>query len=163
MTERFVERRDIRTFPPALIVGNRVWTDHGYQNHGPLEGPKVDIAPDQGGTITAVEKPYHTMDHVLYAVRWDNEQVSKHYEKELFCIGRFQSRKEFEKAITPIGTAELTVGPAGGFRNARFEVEYDGQPQTAEVQDRRLWLECVEPLVRKSGLTISTTKLRRGE
>jgi hypothetical protein len=163
MTERFVERRDIQKFPPALIVGSRVWTDQGYQNHGPLEGPKVDIAPGQSGTITAVEKPYLTMDHLLYAVRWDNGQVSKHYSKELFCIGPFQNRGEFEKAINPTGTVELTVGPAGGFRNARFDLEYNGQSQTAEVADRRLWLECVEPLVRKSGLQISTTKLRRGE
>ena len=161
MAERLVERRDIQTFPPALTVGSRVWTDQGYQNHGPIEGPKSDIAPGQGGTITAVEKPYLTMDHLLYAVQWDNGQVSKHYGKELFCIGPFQNRREFEKAIKPAGTVELTVGPAGGFRNARFDLEYDGQFQTVEVADRRLWLGCVEPLVRNAGLKISTTKLRR--
>jgi hypothetical protein len=44
-----------------------------------MEGPKIDIAPNMGGTITGTEKPYLTMDQLLYTVRWDNGQVSKHY------------------------------------------------------------------------------------
>jgi hypothetical protein len=153
-----MKRRDSHTFPPTLIVGNRVWTKQGYPDHGPLEGPKVDIAPNQGGTIAAVHETYYSS---LYEVRWDNGQVSKHYERELFCIGRFQRRAEFERAIKPTGAVELTVGPRDGFREARFEVEYDGQHQTAEVDDRRLWLECIEPLVRKLRLKLEKTKLKK--
>ena len=150
-------------FPPTLAAGNRVWTDHGFQDHGPSEGPRVDIAANQGGIVTHTEKPYHTMDQLLYVVRWDNGEVSKHYDKELFCIGHFQNRGDFEAAIRPTGEVSLTVGPAGGFRNAEFELEYDGHAQTAEVTDRRLWLECIEPVVKRLGLKISTTKLKRGE
>jgi len=159
-----MEKQNIQqTFPPTLIAGNRVWTERGYQNHGPREGPKIDVASNQGGTITDVHERQFITGYVLYAVRWDNGQVSKHYDNELFCIGSSQDRAEFESAIKPTETVELTVGPAGGFRKARLELEYDGQPQTAEVQDRRLWLEYVEPIVRKLGLNISTTKLKRGE
>ena len=155
-------RQDTDTFPPTLAVDNRVWTENGYQNHGPQEGPKVNIAGTQGGTIVKLEKPYGTMDQLLYTVRWDNGQVSKHYEKELFCIGPFQSRAEYEGAIKPIGDIELTVGPAGGFRSARFELEYDGEIQKANVQNRKLWLECIEPLVKKRTLKITETKLKKG-
>jgi hypothetical protein len=158
-----MELQDTQTFPPELIVGSRVWTELGYRDHGPIEGPKVEIVPRQGGTISHVVKPYYTMDRLLYTVCWDNGLVSKHYENELFCIGRFRNRVEFEMAIKPKGEVELTVGPAGGFRNARFEVEYDGQVQTAEVHDRRLWLECIEPLSTKLRLNIKKTKLKKGE
>jgi hypothetical protein len=148
-----------QTFPPTLVVGSRVWTSNGYNDHGPVDGPKIDIAPNQGGTITATQKPYFTMDDLLYSVRWDNGQESKHYYRELFSIGRFQSRVEFEQAIKPFGVAELTLGPAGGFRHARFELEYDGKHQTVEIYNRDLWIECVEALVKKAGCTISTTRL----
>lgn len=148
-----------QSFPPPLIVGNRVWTEEGYANHGPIDGPKLNIAPSQGGTISAIEKPYYTMDHLLYSVLWDNGQRSKHYDKELFCIGRFQNRKEFEHAINSIGRAELSVGPAGGFRYVSLDLEFDGKHQTVELRDRNLWIGCIEPIARSSGCTILTTKL----
>lgn len=156
-----MEERARQTFPPTLIVGNRVWTVAGYHDHGPIEGPKVDIAPNQGGTIAATQKPYSTMDHLLYKVLWDNGQLSKHYDKELFCIGRFQNRAEFEQAIKLVGAVELTIGPSGGFRYVRFELEFDGQHQTVELGDRNLWMDCIEPIAGKSGCIISTTKLPR--
>lgn len=62
-------------FPPQLEVGGRVWTTDGYTDHGPLEGPKIDITPNMGGTITAIERPYMTIDVLLYVVKWDNGQV----------------------------------------------------------------------------------------
>lgn len=80
-------------FPPPLAADVRVWTEHGYDNYGPLEGLKVNIARRQGGVITAAEQPYRTMDQLLYIVRWDNGQTSKHYAKGLFCVGRFQTHK----------------------------------------------------------------------
>jgi hypothetical protein len=93
-----MEERVPPIFPPPLIVGNRVWTVEGYHHHGP-KGLKVDIAPNQGGTIIGTEKPYYTMDQMLYKVHWDNGQLSKHYYKGLFCIGRLQNRAEFDEAI----------------------------------------------------------------
>ena len=156
-----MEIRENSTFPPKLIVGNRVWTASGYRDHGPEYGPKVDIAPNQGGTITASQENGYTkiIGDLLHTVRWDNGQVSKHYSRELFRIGRFQSRTEFEQAIKPAGVAELTIGPAGAFRHVRLELDYDGKHQTAELYDQAFWAECVEPIVKKSGCTISITRL----
>jgi hypothetical protein len=163
MLSRIDAARAEPKFPPTLAAGSRVWTEHGFQGLGPREGPKVDIAANQGGTIAHTEKPDHTRDQLLYVVRWDNGQVSKHYDKDLFCIGHFQCRAEFEAAIKPTGDVRLTVGPAGGFRNAEFELEYDGHAQTAEVDDRWLWFECIEPIVKKLGLKISPNRLpKRG-
>ncbi len=155
-----MDEQDAGRFPPLLIVGNRVWTDDGYPNHGPMEGPKVDIAPNQGGTITEIGHGGHfTTGSTLYSVRWDNGQTSKHYRIELLCIGRFQTRAEFEATIKLKGPVELTLGPGGGFRNACFELEYDGQLQKAILEDERMWRECVEPVVRRSRRKIKTTKL----
>jgi len=153
--------RENPTFPPRLIVGNRVWTTSGYRDHGPEYGPKVDIAPNQGGTITASQENAYTkiIGDLLHTVLWDNGQVSKHYPKEILCVGRFKSRREFEDAIQPTGVAELTVGPAGGFRHVRLELEYDGKQQSVELSDGVFWQEFVEPIVKKFGCTISTTRL----
>jgi len=149
------------TFPPRLVVGSRVWTMNGYRNHGPEYGPKVDIGPNQGGTITASQETVYTriIGGLLHSVRWDDGRESKHYSRELFCIGRFRSRTEFEQAISPSGVAELTVGPAGGFRHVLVELEYDGQRQIVKLFDRMFWQECLEPIVKKSGCGISTVRL----
>jgi len=156
-----MEKREIPDFPPRLIVGNRVWTTTGYRDHGPESGPKVDIAPNQGGTIAASQENSYTniIGDLLHTVQWDNGQVSKHYSSKLFCVGRFQSRTDFELAIKPAGVAELTIGPAGGFRRVRLELEYDGSHQTVELHDRVFWEECLGPIVKKSGRTISITRL----
>jgi len=156
-----MDEQSVRTFPPSLVVGNRVWTEDGYPNHGPAEGPKVDISPHQGGTITDIGEAHHIITgYILFSVRWDNGQVSRHYRNELLCIGRFQNRAAFEAAVKPKGAVELTVGPGDGFKNVRFDVEYDGQAQTATLQDERLWREIVKPLVEESRLKISMTKLK---
>ncbi len=156
-----MEKPEIPKFPPRLIVGNRVWTTTGFCNHGPESGPKVDIAPNQGGTITASQENSYTrvLGDFLHTVRWDNGQESKHYSRELFCIGRFQCRTEFDQAIKPVGVVELTVGPAGGFRHVRLELEYDGNQQTVELRDPVFWEKCLESIVKKSGRTISITRL----
>jgi hypothetical protein len=142
-------------------VGSRVWTESGYPDHGPMEGPKVDVAPRQGGTVTDCREAYRTVTgNLLYTVKWDNGQLSMHYRKELMPIGPFQNRAEFEKAIKPHGSVELTVGPGDGFRFVRVELEYDGEIQSVETDDGHLWRECVEPLVKKLRLKIKTTKLK---
>lgn len=148
-------------FPPPLTLDNRVWTAHGYSDHGPVDGPKIDIASNMGGTITGAERPYNTMDSLLYAVHWDNGQISKHYSNGLFCIGRFQTRSEFEAAIYFAGPIELTLGPQGGFRHVSFALDYDGQPQDVEIYDRGLWFDCLEPLAKKLSATINTITLPR--
>ena len=146
-------------FPPPLTIGTRVWTTGGYHDHGPVEGPKVNILPDMGGTITATESPYYSIDSLLYTVRWDNGQTSKHYANGLFCIGRFQTRTEFEAAINICGPVAVTLGPQGGFRHVRVCFEYDGHPQQVEIYDRNLWIDCLERIVRESALQIQTIKL----
>lgn len=146
-------------FPPLLTVGSRVWTTFGYSDHGPLDGPKFDIAPNMGGTIAGTERSYHTIDNLLYTVHWDNGQVSKHYANGLSCIGRFSTLCEFENAVNVTGPIKLTVGPQGGFRHVRLMLDYDGQSQDVEIYDRRLWFDCLEPLAKKHGATINTTKL----
>lgn len=147
-----------KVFPPPLIIGSRVWTESGYKAHGPREGPKVDIPEHLGGTIVSTEQPYYTMDQLLYSVRWDSGQLSKHYAKELFGIGRFMTRTEFEAAIKPLGPVELILGPQGGIRQARLTVEYDGCHQLCEI-DRALWLACIERIVKNAGLEVVSNKL----
>lgn len=146
-------------FPPPLVVDARVWTTYGYADHGPKEGPKVDIAPNMGGTITRTEQPYATMDQLLYSVLWDNGQTSKHYWAGLFCIGRFKTPSEFEAAIHFTGAIELTLGPKGGFRYVNFSLDYDGQPEDTETYNRGLWLDYLQPLAEKQGVTIHTISL----
>lgn len=149
------------TFPPRLLAGSRVWTAVGYQDHGPENGPKVNIPRNQGGTITTSQENSYTkvIGDLLHTVRWDDGQESKHYSRDLFCIGRFQSRTEFEQAIKPTGIAELTVGPGGGFRHVRLELEYDGKRHKVELYNPSFWQGCLEPIVKQSGFTISTTRL----
>lgn len=156
-----METRENPTFPPRLVAGNRVWTASGFRDHGPEFGPKVDIAPNQGGTISDSQENSYTriIGGSLYTVNWDSGQVSKHYPKELFCIGHFQNRTEFEQAIQPTGVVELTVGSGGGFRHVTIELEYDGNRQKAEIYNPSLWQECVEPIVKNSGCAISILRL----
>jgi hypothetical protein len=145
-------------FPPPLTVGNRVWTTRGYLDHGPIDGPKSDIAPNMGGTITERGNVRGT-GSPLYTVHWDNGQLSKHYSNGLFCIGRFQSRSEFEDAISVGGPVELTLGPQGGFRHAKLILEYDGNSLDVEVYDRRLWFGCLEHIAETTGAIVNTVHL----
>ena len=136
-------------FPPPLTVGARVWTIQGYHDHGPMEGPKVNIAGDQGGTVQTTTVPYLRMGQLLYTVRWDNGQTSKHYENGLFCIGRFATLDDFRNAIIPKAPVAVILGPQGGFREAKLPLTYDGQLQIAHLlqYDRALWKGFVEPIV----------------
>lgn len=148
-------------FPPRLSVGSRVWSGDGYREHGPMEGPKVNIAVQIGGTVTAVTGSYMTMDNLLYAVRWDDGTTSKHYANGLTCIGRFQSLTEFDAAIQIEGPIEVTVGPQGGFREAKFTLIYDGRRGAVRLGqgDRDVWNRCVLPKVREQNLPIVETRL----
>lgn len=146
-------------FPPLLKIGNRVWTTHGYSDHGPLYGPKVDIAANIGGTIVDIERPYRDIGNNLYTINWDNGQKSKHYASGLFCIGRFNTLSEFVSAIRVLGPVELTVGPQGGFRHARLRLEYDGIAEDTELSDQGYWFGHIETIAKRSGMQIATIQL----
>lgn len=148
-------------FPPPLVVGARVWTIQGYHDHGPMDGPKVNVTGDQGGTVQGTTKPYLTMDQLLYTVQWDNGQTSKHYANGLFCIGRFAALDEFRAAIIPQGPVELTLGPQGGFREATVSLTYDGATQISHLYqgDRALWDGFIESMVKERALVINEVRL----
>jgi hypothetical protein len=42
-------------FFPPLERGTRVWAGAGYLDHGPKEGPKINIAGNQAGTVERIE------------------------------------------------------------------------------------------------------------
>jgi hypothetical protein len=151
------------TFPPLLGEGCRVWTISGYTNHGPLEGPKINIERDLGGIIKGFSRPYNTNDQLLCTVQWDNGKVSKHYEtdRHLICIGRYQALADFKAAIEPVGNVELVIGPQGGFREAKLQLTFDGELQDVAITDvdRLLWEAVLRPLVQARGLQINETVL----
>ncbi len=77
-------------------VGSRVWTVPGYQQHGPMEGPRVDVPPNTGGVITSQETRFGS---ALFHVKWDSGQRTAHYENRLHCIGPFQTLDAFAEAV----------------------------------------------------------------
>jgi len=137
----------------TLQVGQRVWTVFGYADHGPMEGPKVDIQGDQGGMVVADEAsgilgPFSGCPRLI-VVQWDNGQRSKHYCDELFCIGPFQSLCAFEKALAEARDSVVEFGPQGGFRNFLTTVLVDGEPRTFAFSAKWTWDELLEPALRR--------------
>lgn len=147
-----------KEFPPPLRVGARVWS-FGYTDHGPIDGPKIDIPAGIGGSIIGTEKPWMSMDSLLFVVKWDNGQISKHYGNGLNCIGRFETYDQFKRAIAFAGPIALTLGPQGGFRKAEVRVTFDGQEQEATVYDRDLWLGLLEGIARTHKIPIHETRV----
>ncbi|MFV0934624.1 MULTISPECIES: hypothetical protein [Pseudomonas] len=149
-------------FPPKPDVGSRVWSGSGYLEHGPIEGPKVDIASKIGGVITNASKPYSTYDDKLCVVQWDDGTNSKHYSNDLVCIGRFQSFQEFESATQIHGPIQVTAGPQGGFQEAKFSVTYDGQVIDAHLlkSDQKFWTQCIQPLARTQKIAIKEKRVQ---
>jgi hypothetical protein len=150
------------TFPKA---GSRVWTIAGLRQHGPREGPYVDVAPNTGGVITAVEKPWYapTIGEDLYVVRWDAGQTTKHYFSEfgrVLCIGQYQTLGDFESALKGTKAAEVTWGPQGGFRGFRAVLHTpDGERVVEAVQSQRGIWEHLEPLLSEAGVPISEKRI----
>ena len=149
----------VDSFPPRPAPGCRVWSGSGYRDHGPMEGPKIDIPPKLGGVVVAAVQPYLTMDFLLYTVRWDNGQFSKHYFKELQCIGRFAEPAEFDSSIDLLA-AKVTVGPYGGFRGAEVRVRYDGVEQESRLSkdEEPLWRK-LERMAAPLGIEIEVVRL----
>ena len=103
-----------------LETGNRVWTIRGYHQHGQLEGPKVDVPSNIGGTITWVEQRMC----YLYVVKWDTGQITKHYSSELFPIGLFQNIKDLEIALKSGKNEEIIYTPSGSFKGFSISISY---------------------------------------
>ncbi|MBL7966699.1 MAG: hypothetical protein JNK09_06830 [Prolixibacteraceae bacterium] len=115
-----------------LKVGSRVWTINGYQNQGPIEGPKIDIPPNVGGTIIWVQE---SMCY-LYSVKWDSGHMSKHYYNELFSIGPFRNINDFELALKSTKDAKLTIGPSGGFRGFSMTINFNDSEYLYELSKK---------------------------
>lgn len=148
-------------FPPPLAIGVRVWTEDGYRDHGPLDGPKVNVPPQTGGIVARAEAVAGT-DESLYSARWDNGLESKHYGSDLFSIGRFETRDEFEAAIR-FEDVQLTLGPQGGFREVQMRIVFDGAAAEGRLDKRGhgLWADFLEPIARRQGVEIRTVRVPR--
>lgn len=108
-----------------LTIGVRVWTIRGYNQHGQYYGSKIDIPQNLGGTVSAIEHPYSTMGTKLFVIKWDNNQISKHYSTELFSIGPFQNLDEFEASFRNGINGKLVLGPLGGFREFSINIIFN--------------------------------------
>lgn len=143
-------------FPPMLEIGSRVWLDRSYARHQEPGPPNTAMALLRGGKVIDTEKPFVTMDQLLYAVKWDDGQISKHYAGELFCTGTFGTYAEFEAAIELEGEITLTHGPRGGFREALIPMKFDGSSQKVRLTDRYLWVNCLEPMAARDNIPVTT-------
>lgn len=111
-------------------VGNFVWLEHERVDHGPIDGPKTTIPGQNLGIIIATEKPYSTMDQLLYVVEWGSGHKTKHYYKDLFCIGTMSSAKEFLELVAKCTDPVLKQGPRGGFLKFTALIEISGSLRT---------------------------------
>lgn len=134
----------------------------GLRHHGPAEGPKVSVGENTGGTIVRAEQPYCTMDMLLYVVRWDSGEDTKHYFKELLAIGPFGTMDEFRSAVAHGKEPRLVLGPQGGFRGFTMVVEKDGVPLRVELVKEQgdLWRSVLQPILESSGQSIETQRLQ---
>ena len=159
---RMTQRALIRYFEKQMNITSpevrkRVWTVSGFPQHGQYDGPKTDVPANTGGTIIREEQPYQTMDSLLYVVRWDSGEITKHYDSELFCIGQFQTLSDLEAALPFSEVGELLVGPGGRFRGFTLQVSKDSFITLAQHQ-RRAWLD-LEPILKRRGIRIHTTRI----
>jgi hypothetical protein len=149
------------TFPD---VGRRVWTTRGLQGHGPAEGPKTDVPPNTGGLIVGTETPYPTFDFLLYNVKWDTGQHTKHYFRELLCIGTFQTLADFKQAVCNGGeSAKLTLGPQGGFREFFMSLRKGDAllPVRYTTEQKSVYESFLADLLKEIGLEIEVIKLEK--
>ena len=147
------------TFPK---VGYRVWTIHGLHQHGPAEGPKTDVPADTGGVIVGTEKPYYTVDSLLYVVQWQTGQQTKHYLKELLCIGQFESLREFGQALLSHGEKpRLTIGPQGGFREFSMQVRMGDSLLLVRyvMEQKTIYESLLAPLLKTAGIQLEILQL----
>ena len=94
------------SFPPPLERGSRVWTDRGYLQHGPVDGPKQDILGPQGGEVIGTEKPYYTYDHLLWGTLLPTLTYSDPLMRDVL-----RDVAHLRKLFPLTGTSERRAGP----------------------------------------------------
>jgi hypothetical protein len=99
------------------------------------------------------------MDMLLYTVRWQSGQTTKHYFNHLFCIGQFQSLPEFLAAIRSARNARIAKGPRGGFREFTAEIPFEGAylPLRYGKDLGSQYREFIEPVLEEAGITITSS------
>ena len=108
------------------------------------------------------ERSYVTMDQLLYVVQWDTGQTTKHYFGDLFVIGPFETLHAFEEALLAgVRTANLTVGPQGGFRHVVIELEFQGHSMLIEFEQaqRNIWKDVIRPVLERANVQVVETRL----
>lgn len=141
-------------------IGSRIWTIEELKQHGPFDGPKTDVPANIGGTVVGTERPYYTMDNLLYIVKWDSGQQTKHYLSELFVIGPFQTLDEFDESLKYGKNAKLVVGPQGGFREFSMSLNYSTMARSIKLykEQRGIWL-WLEQALKKHGIEVEIERL----
>ena len=114
------------------------------------------------GTVIATEKPYMTMDFLLYTVRWSSGHLTKHYYGELLCIGDFESLPEFFNAVANCSEATLFLGPKGGFRRFTAQVTVGSNVKTITYfkEQGGFFRQVIAPILEKAGIPIRTETIR---
>jgi hypothetical protein len=149
------------TFPD---VGRRVWTVHGLQDHGPIDGPKTSVPANTGGVIVDATSADPGMDNLLYTVKWDTGQYTKHYFRELLCIGEFQTLADFKQALRDGGeSAKRTLGPQGGFREFSMSIRHGNRllPVRYISGQKAIYEAFLLPLLNEIGLKVDDIKLEK--
>lgn len=141
-------------------VGGRVYTKRGFQNHGPMEGPRVNVRAELHGTVDTITTRFgSTLIHVV----WDDTVRSAHYLTEaVLALTPFSEISQVEKCFAEtLQCCLLTVGPQGGFKDFRGTFVYDGKhfEIPTEVINRSLWSDIVEPLLKKHALEYEIARL----
>lgn len=146
----------------APAIGNHVWLENERVDHGPIDGPKTTIPGKNLGTVIDMEKPYMTMDQLLYVVKWNSGHITKHYYTELFCIGTATSTIEFFELIAKCRSPILQQGPRGGFRKFSACIEVDGtQRLISYFKDQGTFYRAViEPILLKNSVVVQIETIR---
>jgi hypothetical protein len=131
----------------SIDKGKRVWS-YGYTNHGPIDGAKINIPGNIGGEIIFFTRPFSTMDHFLYEVKWDSGHTSKHYFKDLEPIGWCKDWSEYETVLSTGRNAKLTLGPLKGFRKFEMIIQFNGKEYFIHLSDGQhyCWQKIMEVL-----------------
>ena len=122
----------------------------------PVVGSRIcSVTGERYGAVVATEKPYTTMDQLLYTIRWDDGEVIKLYESAFMSLGPFQTVSEYQAAIR--GSAaqpKLTLGPQGGFRGFEMTVQWEGATLRAFYGQREvaIYRQFIEPCLRQAGI-----------
>lgn len=98
---------------------------------------------------------------MLYEVKWDTGQHTKHYYKELFYIGPFQTLEDFEQAIQTTGKdAKLVLGPQGGLREFTMSFQHQGKQYVLNLhkEQGRIWTY-LQPILERNSIQIAVEKL----